>query len=140
MVLGGVELMFHVPVTGIYAALLGLMFLRLSINVIRQRRRAHIALGTGGDAGIERAARVHGNFAEYVPLLLGLIYLVEASGYPAWWVHVLGSALLAGRVAHAFGVSRSPEVFLFRTVGMVVTFLVLLVAAVMLLAAAALGQ
>lgn len=57
----------------IYAALLGIVFLLLSIRTLRLRRRLRIAVGDGGSVLMLRAMRVHGNFAEYVPLALLLI-------------------------------------------------------------------
>src|SRR5689334_19267799 len=96
-------------VTAIYAALLALLFLTLSLLVIRQRYRSRVAIGTGNDPGVERAMRVHANFAEYVPLALVLILLSELLGTAVWWLHLLGLALLAGRSLHAYGVSQQPE-------------------------------
>ena len=124
----------HAPVVALYAGLLGLVFLYLSVRVIGNRRRAQIALGVAGDAGLERAARVQGNFAEYVPLILVLVWLVEGSGYPAWAVHGLGGALVAGRAIHAYGVSQAREDFRFRVTGMVLTFATLAGSAGLLLA------
>jgi len=66
-----------VPVTPLYAALLGLMFIALSIRTIRLRRRYRVAIGDGRKALLQRAMRVNANFAEYVPLALLLIYFVE---------------------------------------------------------------
>lgn len=129
----------HAPVVALYAGLLGLVFLYLSVRVIGNRRRARVALGVAGDAGLERAARVQGNFAEYVPLILVLVWLVEASSYPAWVVHGLGGALLAGRVVHAYGVAQADEDFRFRVSGMVLTFAALAGSAALLLAGRLVG-
>lgn len=116
-------------VTACYAALLALLFLVLSFRVIRQRYRARVAVGTGGDPRLERAVRVHANFAEYVPFVLLLVLLAELLGTPAWWLHTLGAALVIGRVFHAYGVSRTPETLVFRQIGMVLTFSTLAAAA-----------
>ena len=51
-----------------YASLLAALYFFLSLRVIRMRRRERIALGDGENARLERAIRVHANFAEYVPL------------------------------------------------------------------------
>ncbi len=69
-------------VTPIYAAVLALVFVGLSVRTIRLRRRARIAVGDGGDPRLARAMRVHTNFAEYVPLALLLIYFAESAGAP----------------------------------------------------------
>lgn len=120
-------------ITPIYASLLALLFLVLSVSVIRVRRSRRIAIGDAGDAAMLRAMRVQANFAEYVPLGLIMIYLVETQlGWPVL-VHGLGLGLLLGRLAHAYGVSREREDFKFRVFGMAATFTVLLVAALGLL-------
>ena len=125
----------HPPLTALYAALLAIVFLILSLRVIRQRRQTQTALGTGNHPALERAARVHANFAEYTPLALLLIFLVESSGYSKPIIHALGAALLLGRCAHAFGVSQPNENFRFRVVGMMATFITLAISAAFLLAA-----
>ena len=50
-----------------YSALFALFFIVLSARTILARRSAQIAIGTGGDKMLERTARVHANFSEYVP-------------------------------------------------------------------------
>lgn len=117
----------------LYTALLALMFVALSVRTLRMRRRLRIAIGHGNDESLLRAARVHANFAEYVPLSLLLIYFVEASGGGRVQVHLLGACLVIGRISHAFGVSRVKENFRFRVLGMALTFTVLIVAALRLL-------
>ncbi len=123
----------HTPVTAFYAALLAILFVGLSMRVIRLRGLARVAVGTGGDPALERAIRVHANCAEYVPIGLVLPLLVELSGYTPWVVHVNGAALLAGRTVHAWGMSRTNEVIRFRAIGMVVTFAALASCAALLL-------
>jgi uncharacterized protein len=123
-------------VTSVYAAALGLLFVALSLAVIRQRRAAQVALGDAGNVGLQRAIRVHGNFAEYVPLGLLLVLLVELQTGWLWAVHLLGVALLAGRLLHAYGVSQRREDFRFRVAGMMLTFGVLALASALLLVTA----
>ena len=117
-------------VTPLYAGLLGFLFTALSLRVIRARRRSGVPLGDGGDAALLRRRRVQANFAEYVPLCLLLMALAEQQGLATWVLHSLGLALLAGRLAHAAGVSRDPEPYQFRVAGMTLTFSVLFAAAV----------
>lgn len=116
-----------------YAALLALLFVALSWRTIGLRRRYRVAVGDGGQPELLRAIRVHANFAEYVPLALLLIALVEIGGSPAWLVHGLGLALLVARYAHAWGVSQTKEDFRFRVAGMMLTFGVLGISAAELL-------
>ncbi len=65
-------------VAPLYAALLGFLLVYLSIRVIRLRRRLEVAIGAGGEAAIERAARVQANFSEYLPIALILLLLASS--------------------------------------------------------------
>lgn len=120
------------PATSLYAALLAGLFIYLAIRVIGARRRYRVALGTPHRM-VERAARAHGNFAEYVPMALILLGLTEGMGLPTPFVHALGTALVVGRSLHAWGISQEPEVLRFRVTGMAMTFAVLGVSAAALL-------
>ena len=117
-------------ITPIYAALLALLFIYLSIRVIKGREAHEVALGDGGHSALQRRVRVHANFAEYVPLALILIAMLEWLGGWGYLIHGLGIALLAGRLMHAFGVSQTKENLRYRVIGMVLTFITLLVGAI----------
>ncbi|MBL8413154.1 MAG: MAPEG family protein [Propionivibrio sp.] len=117
----------------LYAALLALLFVALSIRTLRLRRRLRIGIGDAGNEQMLRAMRVHSNFAEYVPLTLFLIYLAEMQGAHALFIHALGLCLLAGRLSHAYGVSQANENYTFRVAGMSMTFTSLISASAYLL-------
>lgn len=123
-------------ITAIYAALLGLLLLVLSINVIRIRRSDRISLGAGDNPLLERRIRAQGNFTEYVPIALILIAFVESTGGAALLVHGLGVALLVGRLAHAVALSSLTLRPNFRSVGIVATIAVVATASIRLLVAA----
>lgn len=76
----------------LYAGLLALLFVVLSLRTLLMRRRLRIAVGDGGNPALLRAMRVHANSAEYVPLTLLLIALVESAGARPLYVHGLGAA------------------------------------------------
>ena len=59
--------------TPIYAGILTLIYIALSIRVIAGRRAAKARIGDGGDILLQRRLRVHANFAEYIPLALLLM-------------------------------------------------------------------
>jgi uncharacterized protein len=124
-----------VPIVSIYASILAILFVALSVRTIRMRRQAKIAIGDAGNPAMLRAMRVHSNFAEYVPLSLILLFFVESGGGPATLVHGLGLCLLAGRTSHAYGVSQLRENHRFRVYGMAMTFTTLLTASAYLLIA-----
>lgn len=114
------------PITAVYAAILALLLVVLSIRVIMVRRRALVAVGDGADPALARAIRAQANLTEYAPLALLLLLLLELNGAGTLWVHVLGAMLLAGRLLHAWGISQADEDFRFRVTGMTLTFLVLI--------------
>ncbi|MEN9866941.1 MAG: hypothetical protein RL748_2531 [Pseudomonadota bacterium] len=112
----------------LYTALLTLLFVILSVRTLNLRRKLQIGVGDAGNPQMLRAMRVHANFAEYVPLALILLFLVEAQHANAILVHALGLALLVGRLSHAYGVSQTKEKLVFRVTGMALTFTTLLTA------------
>ena len=95
-------------VTPLYAGLLAAWFLLLTLRVVQERHRMHISLGDGGHPTLQRRIRGHANFAEYVPLALLLLAILELSRFSIYVIHLLGAALLVGRVLHGFA-------FAFRT-------------------------
>jgi uncharacterized membrane protein YecN with MAPEG domain len=93
-----------------YAAILVLMFVLLSIRVIQMRASAKIGIGTGNDPAMERRIRVHGNFAEYVPLALLLLAFMEMQQHSRYLIHILCIVLIVARIVHAIGVTRSRKI------------------------------
>lgn len=109
-------------VTAITAAILGLIFFHLSMNVIDFRRQHRVSLGSGGHDDLERAMRAQGNFAEYVPISLILMACLELNAAPWWLVAATGIALIVGRLLHAKGIKEPPPNFGLRVLGMKFTF------------------
>jgi uncharacterized membrane protein YecN with MAPEG domain len=125
-------------VTGLYAGLLALIFMGLCYNVISKRIKFGVGLGDGGNEELSRAIRVHGNFAEYVPLALVMILMCEMNastpfeGAP-YYIHLLGGALVLARLLQAYGLSLA-GVSKFRQAGTMGTFIVISVTAIILIA------
>ena len=117
-------------ITALYAGLLGILYIALGGFVVAQRRRARIGLGTGSDPALERSVRVHGNFAEYAPLFLVLLLVAELAGAAGALLHLLGAAFLLARIGHAFGLGRSSGTSTGRFVGTLVTWVAIVVLAV----------
>jgi len=117
------------PITALYAGIAALLLVALSMRVIFARSRAGVEIGDGGDPGLTRRIRSQANFVEYVPVALVLIAVVEANGAADWLVHGLGGALIVGRLAHAVGFVAAPGRNRGRAAGMVLTYLVLIVGA-----------
>jgi uncharacterized membrane protein YecN with MAPEG domain len=109
-------------ITSIIAAVLTIIFVKLSLAVIALRRKNKVGLGTGGHEDLERAIRAQGNFAEYVPFGIILIACLELNGAPWWLVLLPGLALIIGRLIHAKGINTPPPDFSLRVTGMKFTF------------------
>ena len=118
------------PVFFVCAGLLGLLAVSLTVSVGRLRMQKKIYLGDGGDPEMLSAIRAHGNFMEYVPLCLALIYF--ASDYYGYWpVAVASLVLLISRVMHAGGLLGF--IPLGRTIGAAGTTILLAVASALII-------
>ena len=111
----------------VFSTIFAALFVWLSLNVIRARRKHKVGIGTGQNRSVERAMRVHANFAEYVPFSLLLIALLELNKANSLLLIGLCSVLLVARLVHAYGVSMENERFAFRVSGMMMTFAVILI-------------
>lgn len=119
-----------------YAAVLSIFFVGMSMWVTIGREQFSVYHGDGGKEQLNRRIRAHGNFAEYVPLILLLVTLLEAGGAGHAMVHTLLLPLVIARVMHPIGMlapEASVQQYAFRATSMVVTWLVLISSAVLLL-------
>jgi uncharacterized membrane protein YecN with MAPEG domain len=91
-------------VTPLYAGLLTLWFVVLSVRVVNLRQRG-MPFGDKGDVGVIRIIRAQANFAEYVPLALLLMGFLEVSRYSIYLLHALGLILLVARLLHGSALS-----------------------------------
>ncbi len=108
------------------ASLHVLLYLVLTFRVVLHRNAYKVGVGTGGDAALTRKVRVHGNFAEYVPLTLLMLALLELAAVSTTWLWTFGIALLLARVLHAIGLGGSAGYSFGRFAGAALTFVVLL--------------
>ncbi len=116
----------NLMITGLYAGLLGLIFLALSIQVIKARRKHMISLGDGNIDDLQKATRAHANFSEYVPICIILLLVAELTSQADIFLHICGFALVFGRIAHAYGLVTKSGASLGRVSGMLATFAVLI--------------
>ena len=118
-------------IVSLYAALLALFYIYLTMNVVKVRRAERISLGDGGNQQLQCAIRAHGNFIEYVPLAIILLFLVEYEGLASHYCHAFGAALLIGRVFHNLGIIDKN--LRYRQIGALSTFLIIVLSAFILL-------
>ncbi len=112
-------------VTPLYAGLLVLLYIVLGVRVVRRRGSGQIWLGDGGDPRMQRVIRGHANFAEYVPLALLLMLILEMSRFSIYLLHALGILLIVARVLHGYALSFTDKFVFGRAVGATLTFGVL---------------
>ena len=119
-------------VTPLYAGILAILFFVLSLRVSSSRHGV-ASLGDGGDARLQRRIRAHGNFAEYVPLILVMLAMLELSRFSTYLLHALGVALVVARLLHAYALSYSERFRFGRFWGTAITYVVLFVCGVLCL-------
>lgn len=110
------------PVTTILVSLLSLMFVWLSMQVIKRRRQFRVLIGTGGQQELEWAIRAQANFSEYVPLALVLFACAEYNKTDWKVLSIFAATLICGRLIHAYGFLIARENLGFRVKGMMLTF------------------
>lgn len=115
------------------AALTALLLTALSIWVVDGRRRWQVSLGEGGQPELLARIRAQANLAEYGPLTIILLFLAEQALGSGWFVLLMATLFLLGRIAHPFGMVR-PAPNPFRIFGMVGTWIVMVSLALALLA------
>lgn len=101
-------------ITALYGALNAIFNIFLANNVSTKRRRGKISLGEGNDPSMLVAIRAHANNAEFVPLAIVVMLLLEMCGADRVALHVYGGLLLAARISHWIGLPRkAPNPFRF---------------------------
>jgi uncharacterized protein len=128
--------MIYPEVTALYGSVLAFLFALLSLWVVAGRSKFDILHNDGGDERINRRIRAHGNFSEYVPLILLLTAFLEMGGLSRGVLHALLAALLLARLMHPFGMLApvaSMQQYVLRGGSAIVTLSVLVLAACLLL-------
>jgi hypothetical protein len=123
----------EIPITIVTTGVLGIIFFVHSLRTIKARAVTKTSLGDGGNDVMARRIRIHGNFAEYVPLLMVILLLLEVSQIPSLVLIGFASAVVAGRGLHCYGL-YSPETPMWaRVIGMQLTLWPLLLGSITLL-------
>jgi uncharacterized protein len=110
-----------IPITLVTTGVLAIIFFVHSLRIINARRVTKTNLGDGGHDVMTRRIRIHGNFAEYVPLLLFILFLLEIQGVPSVALLVFAMSIVAGRCLHAYGLFSPATPGIARVIGMQLT-------------------
>lgn len=118
--------------TSLFAGLLGVFYIFLSLQIISLRRKFKIALGESKENFLlTRYIRSHANFNEYTPIFLVLLFLLENSGSSWVMIGFLGVIFCFGRLLHAYSLMKAEQydeqnritaLPKFRMAGMIMTF------------------
>jgi len=95
--------MILLPVTLTTAGAAALVNFWLGLRVSRLRISEKILVGDGGNPRLLARMRAQLNFAEYAPLVLILIALVELARGTQAWLWGVALVFIIGRILHAFG-------------------------------------
>jgi hypothetical protein len=95
--------MLILPIALTTAGAAALVNFWLSWRIGQVRIAEKISIGDGGNPRLVARMRAQLNFAEYVPIILILIALVEAATGTATWLAILAGVFVAGRVCHGLG-------------------------------------
>ncbi len=99
-------LIFIAPV---YAGFFGIMLVLLSWRIVRLRHKYgsfNHKMNEGGHNEMTAAVRAQGNFIEYLPLALLLMWMLETMQFSAWIIHALGVLLILARLLHVHGLNE----------------------------------
>jgi hypothetical protein len=110
--------LIELPITLATACTLGIAYAGLSGAVGRRRGQANVSLGLGSDTSVAIgeeykaspllvAIRRHGQFAEYVPISILLLLLLELSHANAVALTGLAGVLVLSRLCMALGLGRT---------------------------------
>lgn len=92
-----------IPVTLLYGGICTLLLTALGGYVSMLRLRLGVSMGKEPPPELVRPIRAHGNAAEWVPLGILLLAMLEVSGVAPLSLHVMGGTLVLARVFHAAG-------------------------------------
>ena len=119
----------NVPVTLLYGGLCALLITLLGFHVSLLRVTKQIRFSQPVPKELQRTWRAHGNAAEWVPLGIVMLLVLELTGrVQRLPLHLLGGAFLLARALHAAGMLTRWRV---SAVGSTLNYLVLVVMALM---------
>ena len=117
-------------ITLLYASLLSLLAVSLAFKTGLLRGKTNTMLGEGDAPEMLQAIRAFGNLIEYAPLAIIMLGLLEIQDVGGWKLHILGSTFFVSRILHAYGITISRERTPYRVVGILGTWLSILVMAI----------
>lgn len=109
------------PITLVTASILGLVFIWLCTRVIASRVNNDVIIGDSGNTDLIYRIRTQGNFAEYVPIFVIILGLLEFSGGNPTVLIVLAALFVGARLIHVPGMGEQANLK-FRQAGIIGSF------------------
>ena len=122
-------------ITSLYASLIAIALIILSIRVIAARGNPTFKFFTfksDNEFTLERVIRGHSNLIEYAPIFLILLYFFEIAEFKLFYVHVFGLIFLIGRLMHGYCFAFTNKNMFLRVGGTVLTLGCILTLAIIL--------
>ena len=109
--------MMILEITPLYAMPLAILMFALWLQVVKARAARNVSIGHADDPALHEKIRRHGNFIEYVPLVLLLMLMAELRGGNDTALHGAGGLLVLSRVLHPFGLRAGNATHALRIMG-----------------------
>lgn len=114
------------PITLTIAAAATLLNIWIAWRVGQVRIAHKVSIGDGGNDALTARMRAHGNYTEYTPFFLILLLLIELARGSELWLWIVGAVYILARIAHVYGMEARGKPGKLRSIGIIVTMLVLL--------------
>lgn len=91
--------------TSLYASIITIWLIIISFRVIALRGNPvfkFFKFQDDNENSLERAIRGHSNLIEYSPIFLILLYFSELSKFNDFYLHLIGSLFVLGRLMHGY--------------------------------------
>lgn len=95
--------MIMLPIALTTAGAAALVNFWLSWRIAQLRVSEKISVGDGGNMRLIARMRAQLNFAEYAPVVLILVALIEAARGSPLWLWIVAGLFIVGRVLHGLG-------------------------------------
>ena len=119
-------------ITAFFSSILALIFYKLSINVIRLRRKYKVSLGSSKKhKDLEQAIRAHGNLSEFLPIGLILLACLEVNHLPKIVVFFVWSIFSHWEISSCNLFLKDEINASHRVLGMKITFWSIIVMAIL---------
>lgn len=109
-------------VSPIFVVICAAMFVAMGFHIAQYRRKNKFDLGDCGDAHLLQMIRAHGNAAEYMPMGLLLLVVLDLMDAPTNTVAMFGVVFVLGRAIHAAALLPQRQNYRRRFIGMILTF------------------